>query len=223
SRIRYQKVCPTCGVVVQPEDIAKAAPLPDGRFVLLESEDSTATDNSDRTITILSFHPLDVIDPAYYQQAYWVKPGPGGHKPYRLLIETMNTAGQVALAQFALRQRSRLAVVRPFHKESLMLHSMHYPESLRMEGSRIEGPAAAITEKERDMAIALIDHMQGPFIPEQYPNEEKRRLLAEIERLMPSARLPEVVPGAAADEVIDLMAQLQASIARKTRTPNNAS
>lgn len=214
SRVRYQKICPVCQVTLSSKDITKAVPLPDGRYVPLTSESEPIAD-LDHTITILNFHPLQDVDPVFYQQSYWVKPQAGGHKPYRLLVETMDSVGQVALAQMMLRSKSRLAVVRPFNHTVLMLHGMHYPESLRTEGAEIGSPSVAISGAEREMAIRLIQQMTGPFIPEQYPNQERQRLLQEIERLMPSARTPEL-PNQASEEVLDLMAQLRESIARKT-------
>jgi DNA end-binding protein Ku len=214
TRVRYQKMCPVCQVTLSSEDMTKAFPLPDGRYVPLTTESESPTD-LDHTITILNFHPLQEVDPAFYQQSYWVKPQAGGHKPYRLLVEAMDSVGQVALAQMMLRSKSQLAVVRPFNHAILMLHGMHYPESLRSEGTEITGPSITISDAEREMAVRLIQQMAGPFIPEQYPNQERRRLLEEIERLMPSARTP-TLPIQASDEVMDLMAQLRESVARKT-------
>lgn len=221
TRVRYQKICPVCEMVLGPEDMTKAVPLPDGRYVPLTVESEPIAD-VDHTITILNFHPLQDVDPAFYQQSYWVKPQAGGHKPYRLLVETMDSVGQVALAQMMLRSKSRLAVVRPFNHAVLMLHGMHYPESLRTEGAEIGGPTVTISDAERDMAVRLIEQMTGPFIPEQYPNQERQRLLEEIERLMPSARTP-TLPRQASEEVMDLMAQLRESVARKSKTGQHVS
>lgn len=214
NRIKYQKICPYCDQRVEADDIGRAAPLPDGRMVILPSPPEPPK-SSDRAVTILSFHALSEIDPVYYHQAYWVRPATGGAKAYALLADAMNTSRQVALADFTLRQHKRLAVIRPFRDQGLMLHSMHYPEALRTEGIVDPAPEMTFTAKERDLASQLLAHMQETFVPESFPNQERRDLLAHIEALVPSARMPASSLEASA-EVQDLMAQLQASMAKKS-------
>ena len=54
TRIQYQKRCPQCDQVVEPDDIARAAPLPDGRMVILPAKSSEEPTGSDRSVTIFS-------------------------------------------------------------------------------------------------------------------------------------------------------------------------
>ncbi len=214
NRIKYQKICPYCDQRVEAEDISRAAPLPDGRMVILPDSSDRAK-SKDRTVTILSFHTLSEIDPVYYYQAYWVRPATGGAKAYWLLVDAMKSAQQVALADFTLRQRKRLAVIRPFGSQGLMLHSMHYPEALRSEEIFEPEPDITFTPKEHDLAVQLLAHMQETFVPESFPNQERQDLLLQIEALVPSARMPASSLDASA-EVQDLMAQLKASMAKKS-------
>ncbi len=216
TRIQYQKRCPYCDQTVEADDTARAAPLPDGRLVILPTKSSDEPKGVDRTVTILSFHSLSEIDPVYYYQAYWIKPGAGGLKAYALLADAMRSAGQVALANLTLRQRKRLAVIRPFKNHSLMLHSMHYPESLRTEREFDQEPPVSFSVKERELAHQLLAHMQEPFVPESFPNAERRALLDQIEELVPSARAP-MASLEAATEVKNLMDQLKASMANRNR------
>jgi DNA end-binding protein Ku len=210
SRIQYQKVCPVCGGPVEGDDLVKAAELPDGRLVPLEVEEA-APSARDHTIGIVSFHALADLDPVYFHEPYWLRPGEGGAKAYRLLWEAMEESAKVAVARLTLRRRTRLGVVRPFPTRTLMLHTMHYPEAVRMAGSHFgEVAAPEPSERERAMALELIRHLAEPFRPEAYPDEGRAELLARIEAEADRAITPPAAaPGPA---VLDLVAQLKASV-----------
>ncbi|MDA8193300.1 MAG: Ku domain-containing protein [Thermaerobacter sp.] len=213
-RIHYRKFCSQCHRDVTAEELAKSAPLPDGRYVVVPAEEP-APAASDHTITILSFHSLTEIDPVFYRQAYWLEPGAGGRKAYRLLTGTMRAAGKVALGEMTLRSRRRMTVLRPYEETALMLHQMYFPESLRRDGAQFGQGPAAISDREREMAETLIAQMSEPFVPQNYPNAARQRLLETIAGLTPSAVRADA--GKPVAEVIDLMEQLKASIAGSPR------
>jgi len=77
------------------------------------------------------------------------------------------------------------------------------------------------TEKELKMARLLIDTLSGPFEPERYPDEHRRRLLDATEAKAPNAALAAGPPSPT--KVLDLMAALEASVkaARAARTKEN--
>ena len=180
ERVRYQKHCPACNRVLAPRDLVRAAALPDGRMVPLE-EGGRHPAPKDRTISVLTFHPLADLDPVYFDQAYWLRAEAGGQKAYQLLARAMATRQQVAVARMTARERPRLAVVRPYGTGALMLHSMHWPESIRLEGAHVGAEDLAQgSEREEHMALALVDQLSEPFQPAQYPDEARARLMAEL-------------------------------------------
>lgn len=180
ERVRYQKHCPACHRVLESTDLVRAAVLPDGRMVPLK-DDGRDPKPKDRTISVLTFHPLADLDPVYFDQAYWLKAQTGGQKAYQLLARAMAVRHQVAVARMTARDRPRLAVVRPYGTGALMLHSMRWPESIRMEGAHFGTEGAAPTsEREEQMALALVDQLSEPFQPAAYPDEARARLMAEL-------------------------------------------
>jgi len=213
NRIRYQKYCPVCDVVVEPDDLVKGVELPDGRTVVLPPDENPEPEADERSITILAFPRLADVDPVYYETAYWLKPAPGGTKPYALLVEALRQEERVALAEMRLRARRSLAVVRAYNERTLMLHRMYYPEHLRVEGQEFGPTTVELSEKERQLARTLIQVMAEPFRPERYPNEERARKLALIESLTPAAVKPSGVV-ANNQDVIDLMERLKASVSQ---------
>lgn len=212
TRIRQQKFCPTCERPVASDEVVTGAPLPDGRYVVLDNPEKSGA-NPDHVITILNFPELQEVDPVFYDSAYWLKPGPGGQTAYALLTQAMRELGRVALAKMQLRSRSSLAIVRPFNERTLMLHRMFYPESLRKEGEQFGLSNTTWPEKELKMAENLVQYMAEPFSPEKYPNQERLQRLQQIEKLMPSAWAPQE----AGREAQDLMQRLKASVEAQTR------
>ncbi len=207
SRIQYQKYCPVCEVRVSSEDIVVGAPLGDGRYVVLHQEERPKT--GDHTITILNFPALKDIDPVFWETSYWLKPGPGGQKAYALLNQTMRATERVALAEMVLRTRRSLAVVRSYNPDTLMLHRMYYPESLRQEGVSMGKGSLKPKDRELEMAKSLVEQMAESFDPSEYPNLARQARLEEIDALTPTAEMPKVP---ANREVLDLMEKLKESV-----------
>ena len=58
-----------------------------------------------KTIDIEDFVDLDEIDPIFYDHPYYLAPGTGGAKPYRLLLEAMRETNKVAIAKVVIRQK----------------------------------------------------------------------------------------------------------------------
>ena len=96
-RIAQKRVDPATGEEVAYEDIVKGyeiAPGPlrrDRRPSELDALDPEKT----RTIDIEDFVELADIDPIFYDHPYYLAPGTGGAKPYRLLLDAMRETGKV--------------------------------------------------------------------------------------------------------------------------------
>jgi DNA end-binding protein Ku len=214
TRIRYQKFCPHCKVVVDAPDLAKAASLADGRMVIVPAEDldgKTAAGGPDHSIGIVGFHRIEEIDPILYRGAYWLKPAEGGGKAYHLLLDCMDQSGLAAIANVALGQKPGLALVRAMEGTTLALHTLYYPESLRREGLQPSPSGSAPSEQERRLALALIQQMSSPFLPEQYPNQPRQQLLERIRRLAEGAARP-LPPEDLPEGLLTLMQRLKTSL-----------
>src|SRR5215212_11840776 len=90
QRIQQRRVNPRTGEEVPYENLVKGYEIGPERYVVITPEelDGLAPEKT-RTIDIEDFVDLDEIDPIFYDHPYYLAPGAGGAKPYRLLMEAM--------------------------------------------------------------------------------------------------------------------------------------
>ncbi len=95
ARIKMQRVSAKTGEEVPYEQIVKGYELSPDRYVLVEPQELDALDpESSHTIDIEEFVDLADIDPIFFDAAYYVAPGKAAEKPYALLGQGHGGAGQ---------------------------------------------------------------------------------------------------------------------------------
>ena len=216
-RIQQKRVDPTTGDEVPYEDIVKGYELTPDRYVVIEPGELEALDpKKTKSIEIEDFVALDEIDPIYFDHPYYLAPGAGGAKPYRLLLEAMRETGRVAIANVVIRSKQQLVAVRPMGDAALAMSTMVYPDEI-VEPTSIDELAAAeeieINPRELDIANQLVDSLAGPFDPGQYRDTYREEVLALVERKAQGEQIA-VQPAAEESEapVPDLMSALKASL-----------
>ncbi|AET70061.1 Ku protein [Desulfosporosinus orientis DSM 765] len=209
-RIRSVKKCPTCDIELGMDDLVKGYEYEKDRYVVLSDEDIASLEQPmSRSIDILDFINLSEIDPIYYQKSYYLSPEETALKAYRLLTQSMEESGKVALARVTMRSKQHLACLRVFDK-CLVMETMYYPKEIRhmdVAWDRVDP-----TEVELTMARQLIDNLARPFEPEKYHDE----LYEQTTRLIESKIAGETYTAEApvkGGKVVDLMEALRASIA----------
>src|SRR5467141_2759678 len=86
-RIQQKRVCPADGEEVPFEHIVKGYEIAPDSYVLIEPEELEALEpRKTKTIDIEDFVDLSEIDPIYYDHPYYLLPGTGAEKPYKLLV-----------------------------------------------------------------------------------------------------------------------------------------
>jgi DNA end-binding protein Ku len=216
-RIQQKRVDPTTGDEVAYEDIVKGFELTPDRFVLIEPGELESLDpKKTKAIEIEDFVALDEIDPIYYDHPYYLAPGPGGAKPYRLLLEAMRETGRVAIATVVIRSKQQLVAVRPMGDDVLGMATMVFPDEV-IDPSTIDelSAVAEVEVKAQELKIAeqLINSLAGPFDPDKYRDSYREQVLALIDRKAQGEQIA-VQPTAEEDEapVPDLMSALKASL-----------
>ena len=218
SRLKQQYVSEQDQSVVPRSEMVKGYEFEKDRFVLFTPEELKALEeSSDPGIEIISFIPTKSVDPLYYDKAYLLAPDKRGAKPYALLAEAMRKSGRCALARWAWKAKQYVVQVRPA-EDGLVLQQLLYADEVRSHKDLAIEPVE-VAPGELQLALQLIEQIStDSYDPKQYVDEEKKRILAAIDRKIAGK---EVVVAAGHEEergsgqVIDLIEALRASLARK--------
>ena len=215
-RISQKRVDPSTGDEVAYEDIVKGYELSPDRYVVIEPDElSSLEPKKTKTIEIEDFVELTDIDPILYDHPYYLAPGTGGAKPYRLLLEAMEETGRVAIARVVIRSKEALVAIRPMG-DVLGMSTMLFADEV-VDPDKVDELAAArdvdTTKRELDIAKQLVDSLAGPFEPDKYHDEYRDQVLNLVERKAAGEEIA-VQPEAEDDDapVPDLMAALKASL-----------
>jgi DNA end-binding protein Ku len=219
ARIRYRKVSDATGDEVPNENIVKGYEIAPGQYVVVEDEDVKAlAPKASRTIEIEDFVDLEQIDPLYFEQPYYLAPEAQALKPYKLLVEAMTELKKVAIGRIIMRSKERLVAIRPVDGV-LCVETMRYADEVIPASSVLpeDAEAAEPTARELEMAEQLVEALAGDFEPDKYEDSYREQLMALIEK---KAAGEEIVAEPVVEEqgkVVDLMAALEASLARAGR------
>ncbi|MDQ4006633.1 MAG: Ku protein [Actinomycetota bacterium] len=214
GRIRYRRVCEKDGQEVPYSDIGKGYELPDGRMMVLTSDDFAQLPlPTAKSIEVLEFVPLAEVDPLYFAKAYYLAADGVGAKPYVLLRDALTRTEQCALVKVAIRTRETLALLR--EKEgALVLQTMLWPEEVRASDFAVPADDVTVRPQEQAMAESYIATLQADFDPTRYHSEYREALEQLVE-----AKASGLEPTPAEEEgetdggeVVDLVAALRASV-----------
>lgn len=212
STLSYVRKCPVCDKEVEWAEIGKGYEYEKGKFVAFEKEElDELAEAGSKNITILDFVDLTEIDPIYFQKTYYLSPDQAGAGAYRLLMEAMRETGKIGIAKISIRSKSSLAAIRVL-KDCLAIETIFYPDEIRPV-SQVPGlpEAAAPNPKEMEMAKLLISQLSTPFEPGKYTDDYRQRMLDLISHKIAGQEF-HIAPAKQENNVIDLMAALQASI-----------
>ena len=214
GRIRYKRVCQIDGEEVAYGDIAKGYELPSGETVVLTDEDFADLPlTSSRVVDVLSFVPLEQVDPIYFAKTYYLEPEKNATKPYVLLRDALQQADSVALVKVAIRTREALATLR-VRDGVLVLETMVWPDEVRAPDFGFLDEDVTVRPQELAMAESLIESMTGEFDPDLYHDEYRQALEKVIEAKIEGREVVEQpVQEEDTGSVVDLMAALRASVA----------
>ena len=224
-RVRYKKVDEVTGEELELTDIVNGYEVADGEYVVVTKEElrEAAPGKSD-TIEISDFVDLDEIDPKYFRQSYYLAPkGKGADRAYALLRQAMRDANKVGVATVVIRDKEHLVAVRPAD-DVLILETMFFEAEIRDARTELETlPPVDVEFQEREVDIArqLIDALTTEWDPLRYKNTYRER----VEELIDRKREGKAIvfeTETPKSNVVDLMAALEASIARTGRVTARA-
>jgi DNA end-binding protein Ku len=223
TRIRQQTFCPKCNKTVERAELVRGYEFAKDQYVQVKDDELKALEGEgSKIIDIAEFVPLAEVDPIYFEKTYYLGPDKGGEKPYRLLSDAMEKAGQVALAKYVMRGKESLVLIRPA-QGGLMLHTMYFADEVRNFDEVDKGQSAKIKDGELDLALQLINGLASEhFSPERYTDEYRHRVMGMINQKAEGQEITVSEPAAPRGQVIDLMEALKESLAKRGLSAEDA-
>lgn len=226
GRIRYQRRCEVCHKKVDFEHIDKAYDDGDRTVVLTDDEMKSLPAEKSREIEVVQFVPNEQIDPITLERSYYLEPDSKSPKAYALLVKTLENTELTAVVKFALRQKTRLGVLR-IQGHMLILQGILWSDEVR-DATKLKVPAkSTVNAQELKMSSALVDQFKGDFNPGEYTDEYQVQLQTLIdEKLKQGDSLDTAATfgdkdaaaeagGSGGGNVIDLMEALKRSVDQK--------
>src|ERR1700758_2116858 len=212
SRIRYQRISEATGKEVPAEEIVRGFEVERDNFVVISDDElKEAAPDKSAAIEIQEFVNESEISTLYFEKPYYLEPDKGAGKAYALLREALAKSGKVGIAQFVMRNRENLCVLKP-QGPGLVLNSLRFAAEIRPIEELSLPSKEKLGASEVSLAMKLIEGMTGKFDPSKYRDtytEEVQKLVqakAKGQKLQPPAANP------ATSNVIDLVAALQQSL-----------
>jgi len=225
SPIGFKRYNKTTGKEVSWDDIVKGYEYQSGEYVVLTDEDlRRANPEATQTIDILAFVNAEQVPLTYYEQPYYLAPGKGGDKVYALLRETLREVGKIGIANVVIRVKQHLAAL-VCVGDTIVLNTLRYPDEIRptdeLKIPDESSKAAQVTEKELQMAKALVEGMSEKWKPAKYHDTYREDILALVKKKIAANQTKTLTEPEPEEEkpahtnVIDLVSLLQASLGKK--------
>lgn len=212
SRLKQQYISQQTGEVVPREEMVKGYEFAKGQYVLFTDEELKAVEEkANKAVEIKEFVPLGKVDPIFFDKGYYLGPDKGAEKPYALLREAMKKTKRAAVAQYAVRGKQYLVLVRP-QDQGLVMQQLHYAHEIRAM-SEVPLGEGKVADAELKLATQLVEQIASDeFKPEQYKDEVRARIEEAIRRKVEGQEVTAEPAQEPVAKIIDLMEALKASL-----------
>ncbi len=214
SRLKQQYVCHQDGDVVERDAMVKGYEFQKGKYVTFTPEELKALEQEKtESIEITEFVPAEQVERSYLSKIYYLGPGKGGDRAYRLLSQAMRETNLAALAKYAARGKQYLVLVRPMD-DGLAMEQLYYRHEIR-PFSEVPLGEGDVKKEELKLAIQLIKQAASKeFQPEKYEDEVRTRMLEQIQRKVDGEEITAAPTEEPKTQIIDLMEALKASLSQ---------
>ncbi len=209
--IRYARINTQTGEEIAWKDVVKGYEYKKGDYVVLEPMDFEKVDmDKSQNIEITSFVNSSEIDPIYFDTPYYLEPNPKAVKLYALLCKALKKSKKVGVAEFVMRNRERLCVIKA-EGNMLILNQMRYESEVRPTRD-LELPSnVSVNPNELEMATELIEKMSDDFnigdYKDDYIEKLKKIIDAKSKHKTVNVQKPQTPKASDVDELTKLLEQ----------------
>lgn len=178
--LERRMVCPEHGEVVPAGEQVRGFEVAEGEHVVVSDEelDSLAPERSE-AIEIEQFVDLAAIDPLLFDRPYYLVPGKGAARPYRLLVLALADTGRAGIAKLVIREREYLVAVWA-RDDALCLTTLRFERQVVSAEGIVPG-GTRVSHDRLDALVARIEKATRRFDPGRYADENDLRLLGLVE------------------------------------------
>ena len=212
ARLKQQYVCSKDGEKVERDEMIKGYEFSKGQYVTFTPDELKALEErATGAIDIVEFLPANQVDRIWLDRTYFLGPDKGGERAYKLLAESLEKTGRVALGQYAARGKQYLIMVRPM-KGGLVMEQLRYADEIR-DMAEVPIPKTEVKKPELDLAVKIIEQASTEeFRPEKYKDNVRDRMQEQIERKVEGKQITAEPEEAPKTKVLDLMQALKQSL-----------
>jgi DNA end-binding protein Ku len=214
ARIKYKKVSADTGEEVPEDHIVKGYEIAKGQYVIVDPDElEQFMPAATKALELDDFVPFDEIDPMLFDNAFYLAPDKVA-KPYVVLARAMEKAGKVGVGRLVMRNKQYVAAIRSVDGH-LVMSTMVYPDEVVQPAAIDELETindVEVNDRELAMAEQLVESLAGEFDHAKYSDSYRHQVLELIEKKAAGEVLESVERPAAAPQVVDLMAALEASV-----------
>lgn len=176
-RINYIKYCPYCKVDVKEKNIIKGYEYKHDKYVIFKKEElDKLKPENEKEIEIVSFVPIDEVDPAYFEKSYILE-ATGKGKAYDLFVEAMAKSRLVALAKTVIGSKFYYCILR-LYKTQIVMTTLFFQEEVNIPET---DDSIKSDPKELTLATKIIEEMKGHFEPKKYKDEYQDNIKKAID------------------------------------------
>ncbi|MGF7036869.1 Ku protein [Mucilaginibacter lappiensis] len=211
AHIRFQRINENTKKEVPYDKIVKGYKYDDDYVIIEDADFEAAAPEKSKVIEIESFVDVTSVNPMYYETSYYTEPATKKNKAYALLLEALKKSGKAGLARFVLRSTESLCIVHPVEKD-IVVTRIRFQQQIRDQGELKLDDDIAVSKKELDMGLALINQYAEPLDLSKYKDEYHTELMNIIEQKAKGKRptIKKLKPKAAKSD--DLYDQLMSSL-----------
>jgi DNA end-binding protein Ku len=224
SRVKEVWYCAEEDKPIERADIVKGYEASKGNYVVVDDEElKKIAPATAETMEIVQFVRGADVDPIYFERSYYVAPGDEVSKPYVLFMKALNETSYNAIAKVTMHGREHVVIIRST-KDQLLLHTLYYEDELHLANKPSVPAKANSTRKELELATQLIEHLAGPFKPEEFHDAYRENVEKLIEQKKKGQKIT-TEPKPRRAPVVDLMEALKKSLkaseakAKTSKTP----
>jgi DNA end-binding protein Ku len=222
-RLRQQLVDEVTREPVESEDKGRGYEVDKNVFIQVEDEELEALQvESNHTIEIDKFVPLDQIDERYHDSPYYVVPNDKvGQEAFAVIREAMRDKGMAGIGRVVIAKRERPIMLTPMGK-GLRGMTLRYPYEVRNEAEYFADIAdVKISNEMLKLAEHILDSKAAEFDPSTFVDQYEEAVVGMLKKKQAGRAVAKEAPRAKAQasggNVIDLLKRSLEMAGKPTR------